>query len=177
MNMKQSANANQFLHLLMAHQRQIYAFVHGMVPNSHDADDLFQETVMRMWSKFDSFDPGTDFASWGITVARFTILAARKRFAQRKRAFSEELQTQLLQQAEQIFSKFDYRVEILKLCIKKLNDRDYELIRLRYEEEIPVKTIAYKAGRSCQSIYKRIARIHNLLSTCIRRSMNREEFA
>ena len=175
--MEKDSNANEFLQLLMSNQRQIYTFVHGMVPNSTDADDLFQETVMRMWSKFDTFDPGTDFTSWGIAIARYTIMETRKRFAQRRRIFTEEVQNQLLKQADRMFTRFDLRVEALNRCIDKLNDRDYELIRLHYKEEIPVKTIAAKAGRSHQSIYKRIARIHNLLSICVRRTLNREELA
>ncbi len=175
--MKDALNANQFLQHLMSHQREIYGFIYGMVPNPHDADDLFQETVTRMWAKFNTFDPDTDFSAWGITIARYTIMSARKRFALRKRIFSENLQDLLLQQAEQIFTGFDRRVDALKQCVNKLNDRDYELIRLRYEEEIPVKTIANKAGRSLQSVYKRMARIHNLLSNCVRRTMNREELA
>ncbi len=46
--MSDSSKTNEFLRLLMAHQRRIYAFILTMVPNHGDAEDLFQETVLLM---------------------------------------------------------------------------------------------------------------------------------
>ena len=65
-------------------------------------------------------------------------------------------------------------MQALRECIRKLNQRDYELIRMRYEEEIAVKTIAERVGRSIQSVYKRIAHIHDALVRCIRKTIAME---
>ena len=65
----------------------------------------------------------------------------------------------------------------LQTCVHKLNERDAELIRLRYEEETAVKTIADQYGRSLQSVYKRIARIHAMVLRCVRQTLQREEYA
>jgi RNA polymerase sigma factor (sigma-70 family) len=73
----------------MANQKRIYTFILALVPNHQDADDLFQETVLLMWSKFDSFTPGTSFVAWGCTIARYQILSVRKRHSVRSLRFSE----------------------------------------------------------------------------------------
>ncbi len=175
--MTDSSKTNEFLQLLMAHQRQVYAFLRGMVPNRHDADDLFQETILLMWSRFDQFESGTNFAAWGIAMAKYTVLGARKKHARRNRQFSEGVQVLLQQQADLVFAQFDQRIQALQTCVHKLNERDAELIRLRYEEETAVKTIADQYGRSLQSVYKRIARIHAMLLRCVRQTLQQEEYA
>jgi RNA polymerase sigma-70 factor (ECF subfamily) len=175
--MSNDSKANEFLQLMMKHQRQIYAFIQGMVPNRPDADDLFQETILLMWSRFDGFERGTNFTSWGVTMAKYTIFTARKRHARHHRQFSPEVQALLERQSDRVFPHFDRRSSALRRCLDKLSERDSELIRLRYEEERPIKEIAEQRGRSLQSVYKRMARIHTLLLDCIRRTLGREEFA
>ncbi len=175
--MSDDSRANEFLQLLMKHQRQIYAFIQGMVPNRPDADDLFQETILLMWSRFDTFERGSSFTSWGITVAKYMVFTARKRHARRHRQFSPQVQTLLLQQTERVFPDIDQRSSALKRCLDKLNERDAELIRQRYEQERPISQIAQQHGRSLQSVYKRLARIHTLLLNCVRHTLGREEFA
>jgi RNA polymerase sigma-70 factor (ECF subfamily) len=175
--MSDYSRANEFLQLLIQHQRQIYAFIQGMVPNHSDADDLFQETILLMWSRFDGFEQGTSFTSWGITMAKYTVFTARKRYARRNRQFSPEVQALLQRQSDQVFPYLDQRSSALKQCLGRLSERDSELIRLRYEEEQPIKQIAEQRGRSLQSVYKRLARIHTLLLNCVRQKLGREEFA
>ena len=130
-----------------------------------------------MWSKFDQFEPGTNFTSWGIAMAKYTALGARKKHARTNRQFSEGVQVLLQQQADLVFSQLDQRLLALQHCVDQLNERDSELIRLRYEEEVAVKTIASENGRSLQSVYKRIARIHAMLLRCVRQTLSREEYA
>ena len=100
--MTELPDTNEFLRLLMANQKRIYAFILAMVPNHGDAEDLFQETVLQMWSKFGGFTRGTSFAAWGIAVARYQILNARKRHSTRQLRFSR-IALELLQ-ADRDFS-------------------------------------------------------------------------
>lgn len=61
--MNDTSRTNEFLQLLMANHKRIYAFILGMVANYQDAEALFQETILVMWSKFDQFEQGTSFTS------------------------------------------------------------------------------------------------------------------
>jgi RNA polymerase sigma-70 factor, ECF subfamily len=175
--MSDSSKTNEFLRLLMANQRRIYAFILTMVPNHGDAEDLFQETVLLMWSKFDTFTPGTSFAAWGYTVARYQILSVRKRHSVRGALFSQAAAELLQNESERFIEQTDSRVQALRQCIDKLSPKDYELIRMHYGDEVTIKSIAQHMGRSVQGIYKRIARIHDALLRCVRKSLSEEEFA
>jgi RNA polymerase sigma-70 factor (ECF subfamily) len=175
--MNESSKTNEFLRLLMANQKRIYAFILAMVPNQVDAEDLLQETVLLMWSKFDSFTPGTSFAAWGITVAKYQILSVRKRHSTRSIRFSQAAIELLQSQSDRFVEQTDSRTQALHKCIRKLNESDYELVCMRYRDEVTIKSIAEQMGRSVQSIYKRIARIHDVLLRCVRRTLSPEEFA
>jgi RNA polymerase sigma-70 factor (ECF subfamily) len=175
--MTESSKTNEFLRLLMANQRRIYAFIMTMVPNHGDAEDLFQETVLLMWSKFDSFTPGTSFAAWGYTIARYQILSVRKRHSTRGVLFSQTAAELLQNESDRFTEQTDSRMQALRLCIDKLGQRDYELICMRYRDEVTIKSIAQQMGRSVQGIYKRIARIHDALLRCVRKAISAEEFA
>jgi RNA polymerase sigma-70 factor (ECF subfamily) len=175
--MTESSQTNEFLRLLMAHQKRIYAFILATVPNHQDADDLFQETVLLMWSKFDDFQRGTSFVGWGITVAKYQILSVRKRHSVRSVRFSEMAMELLHSESDPFLEQMDSRIQALRTCLRKLSPRDYELICLRYQDEVTAKSIAQKRGHSVQSIYKRMARIHEALLRCVRRAIGSEELA
>jgi RNA polymerase sigma-70 factor (ECF subfamily) len=175
--MSDSSKTNEFLRLLMANQRRIYAFILTMVPNHGDAEDLFQETVLLMWSKFDSFTQGTSFLAWGCTIARYQILSVRKRHATRGVLFSRAAVELLHHESQRFLEQTDARMQALRHCLDKLAPKDYELIRLRYRDEVAIKSIAELMGRSVQSIYKRIVRIHDGLLRCVRRALSEEEYA
>jgi RNA polymerase sigma-70 factor (ECF subfamily) len=175
--MSESSKTNEFLRLLMANQKRIYAFILAAVPNQVDADDLFQETVLLMWSKFDSFTRGTSFTAWGITVAKYQILSVRKRHSTRSVLLSRAAMDLLHEEAQPFMEQTDSRMQALRKCIDKLDQRDYELICMRYRDEASVKSIAEQMGRSIQGIYKRIARIHDALLRCVRKAISAEEFA
>ena len=175
--MSDSSKTNEFLRLLMTNQKRIYAFILAMVPNHQDADDLFQETVLLMWSKFDSFTPGTSFIAWGCTIARYQILSVRKRHSVRSIRFSEAAMELLCRESDPFLEQMDNRTQALRTCIGKLAPGDHDLICLRYRDEASIKSIAEQMGRSVQSIYKRITRIHDTLLRCVRRTINREGFA
>jgi RNA polymerase sigma-70 factor, ECF subfamily len=175
--MSDSSKTNEFLRLLMANQRRIYAFILTMVPNHGDAEDLFQETVLLMWSKFDSFAPGTSFAAWGITVAKYQILSVRKRHATRGVLFSQAAVELLHEESARFVEQVDSRMQALRHCLDKLSPKDYELIRLRYRDEVAIQGIAGQMGRSVQGIYKRLVRIHDVLLRCVRKALHEEEYA
>lgn len=175
--MTESSQTNEFLRLLMANQKRIYAFILGMVPNHQDANDLFQETVLVMWAKFDSFTRGSSFSAWGTTIAKFQILSVRKRYSRRTFQFNDAARELLQAESAQFVEQIDSRMHALRDCVAKLSERDYELIRMRYEDEVAIRAIADRMGRSVQSVYKKIARIHDALLRCIRRAISSEELA
>jgi len=53
-----------FESLVLAHQRALYHFALRLTGNEQDAEDLFQESLLRAFRSFDRFTTGTAFDRW-----------------------------------------------------------------------------------------------------------------
>lgn len=68
-----------FKEALQAHTAALRAYARRLTRNATDADDLFQETMLRCWQARDRFTPGSNFIAWDRTIMRNTFLSARRR--------------------------------------------------------------------------------------------------
>jgi RNA polymerase sigma-70 factor (ECF subfamily) len=168
-------NTEAFVGLLTANQRKLFAYIMSLVVNVNDADDILQETVKMMWSKFDQFELGTDFLSWAATMAHYRVLEFRKRKQRREVVFDDDVFTRLQSQAMTELQNTDDYLVHLRQCLKKLKAGDLGLIKMRYVNGLPVKEIASRVGRNLQSVYRSIARIQDLLRHCIKRQLASEK--
>jgi len=155
----------------MSHQRQIHAYILGLVPNRDSAQDLMQETLLVMWYKFDEFELGSNFLAWGIQVARYKILQAHWHTSKDLFKFSPEALAAIERKSMVFSSQIDDHTRALRSCVKKLEPLDYKLVQMRYENEISVKDIATALNRSVQAVYKSFTRINQLLMRCIQRTL------
>lgn len=53
--------------------------------NAHDAEDLVQETYIRAWAGFDSFQPGSNLRAWMFRIMVNTWISAHRRSERRPR--------------------------------------------------------------------------------------------
>jgi RNA polymerase sigma-70 factor (ECF subfamily) len=65
--------------------RGLYGMAYRLTRNSHDAEDLVQETLLRAYRAFDSYRPGTNIRAW-----LFTILHRLRTDALRRRGRSPQ---------------------------------------------------------------------------------------
>jgi len=65
---------------LIEHLPAMRAFAMSLTRNSAAADDLVQDAVVKAWSNFDKFEPGTNLRAWLFTILRNTYYSLyRKR--------------------------------------------------------------------------------------------------
>jgi RNA polymerase sigma-70 factor len=159
-----------FIRLLTAHHKRIHGFIRAVVPRWSDADDIMQETVMTMWRKFGEFQPETNFAAWGIAIARYAIQKFRNKSAV-SMVFSDEALERVFSHYSVMLKDMDERVEALEHCVTLLKDRDRQLVRMRYEQGLRAGAMADRMGLSVHGVYKAMQRIHNMLLRCVRRRL------
>lgn len=46
----------EFGEYLRREQTRLYGYVHSLVRDLNDADDLYQQTTLILWKRFDEFD-------------------------------------------------------------------------------------------------------------------------
>lgn len=170
--MDQSRQTLEFLKLFVQHQHEMYAYVLTLVPNVHDADDLFQDGMMVMWHKFEQFEPGTNFAAWGIQIMRYQVLDYRRNLARSKNVtVDDSLFDMLMDYMPCIQDELPARIEALRKCQKLLDKRSKRIIKMRYEHNVAVEEIASYLKMSRRHVYHILGQINGMLLRCMRRTL------
>lgn len=165
---------DSFLKLLIPNQKRIFSYIVTLIPNYADAEDVMQEVAGVLLKKYSDYTPNTDFVAWALTITKFKVYEYYKTKKREKQRLSNETIRILDKESSSQSSDFDSNLEAVKKCIAKLNANDYDLIQMRYELDQNVKNISARFGRSMQSIYRNLSRVHNILLRCIHRQLHEE---
>ncbi|MEQ1862662.1 MAG: sigma-70 family RNA polymerase sigma factor [Chthoniobacteraceae bacterium] len=170
--MAESAEASleqqkQLMLLMTQHQRRIFGYIHTLVPQRADAEDILQDTSLVIVEKFNEFKPGTDFVAWACQIAWWRVRASRQKFARSKVVFDDTVLESVAHTAATMHTEVSARHEALALCLKRLHPRDRELLLTRYEPGARVEEAAGRSGRSIEAAYKALARLRKLLFDCV----------
>jgi RNA polymerase sigma-70 factor (ECF subfamily) len=168
----------EFAELLRQHQSQLFAYIYSLVHNFDDADDLFQQTSLVLWDKFDQFDRSKRFLPWACGVARYEVLNYLRARNRHRLYFSDELNLALVEAQDDLEAEpLEDQRDALAGCIKKLRRRDAELLEAFYGRSLCVSDVANAWGRSTHSIHNSLRRIRRALFECVRRTLAQGEFA
>lgn len=166
-----------FVRLLAQNERRVYGYILRLVPLWSEADEVLQETNIRLWEEFDRFEPGTNFAAWAIRVAHYQVLTWRKRRSRSRLVFSDEAIQAIADESAAQAAEVDSRQVALAECLKKLSTRNRDLILRCYADGSTIRGVAEQLGRSAEAVYKAAQRIRLTLHQCIEQRLQMEEHA
>jgi RNA polymerase sigma-70 factor (ECF subfamily) len=177
MSTNETETRKRLMSLMTRHQRQIFGYIHALVPHRADAEDILQETSLVICEKFDDFTEGTDFVAWACQIAWWNVRRARQKFARSKIVFDDEVLEAVSNTAVTMTAEIDTRHEALQHCLAKLHPRDRDLLLTRYEPGAGVEEAAQRSGRSMDAAYKALARLRKLLHDCVTQRLALEAHA
>lgn len=164
-----------FISLLAASERQLAAFVFSLVPNASDADEILQETKLRLWEQFDTYDPSRSFSSWARSIAYYQILTLRKSAANRRVQFSSGLIETLADEFPDQEGSCVERVAALRSCLQILSDRCRKLVSGYYGGTRSLDAVARSLGMSDAAARKALYRSRFAIHNCVQRHLAAEE--
>lgn len=164
----------EFVRHLTRCERSLYGYIFSLVPNWNDADEILQETNIRLWEQFERYEPGTNFSGWAMTVAHYQVLTWCKRAKRSKLLFDLTLIEKLAAGQELEESQFEDRQKALRECMEELSDRSRQLLARCYSDGTRMKEIAISLNRSTESIYKAMQRLRATLHDCIQQRLAEE---
>ena len=159
----------EFVRLFSSCSQRLYRSIRIALPQQDYADEVYQETSITLWEKFGEFEPGTNFAAWATSVARYKILQFQHRKLRDRRVFAEPLISEIISQSDQLGDSLDRRRAYRADCVNKLNDRDRDLLQRRFGLGLTSNQVAEALRRSPSFVSKALSRIHRALFLCIRR--------
>ena len=75
----ESAAHEAFSALALTALDDVYRFARSLTRDEADAEDVVQETYLRAFRSWTTFEPGTDVRRWLFTIARNVFLRSRER--------------------------------------------------------------------------------------------------
>jgi len=80
-----SGDRQAFKTLVVMHQQKVYLLAYSLLRNREDATDVAQETFLRLFQKLDAYEPGKNFQSWLLQIAKnLCIDYYRKNYGRRR---------------------------------------------------------------------------------------------
>ncbi len=166
---------NLFVELITRHQSELYGYIYAVVRNWEDTDDLYQSVCVVLWSKFESFQPGSSFFAWARQTAKIKI----SEFLRYKHSPTHVTEKRMDILAEIVAESYDNGAEAylvaLRQCREKLSSTDDELLQLRYVEELNTVEIANRLQRLRPSVSRSLNRIRRWLFECIETELVKQE--
>lgn len=165
----QAGDLESFAKLVALHQKSVRACVAVRVNSPHDADDIAQEVFLTAHRRLKELDGSQSLGPWLRTVA-FYILKNHQRKLQRSPIDAMEeighlADTALLDEGPDDHD--EARMAAMQHCLSQLEAPARDLIRLRYEEELPLHEIGARLNRKHSALTMALHRLRQNLRDCV----------
>jgi RNA polymerase sigma-70 factor (ECF subfamily) len=157
-----------FSELVSAHRSRVFGYIYAMLHNMSDAEDVYQQTTVLMWEKFDSFKLGTDFGSWALKIAYYNVKNFQRSTRRRHVFFSDAVMERVASsfQSRDIHDAKE-RLDALGQCVGRLPDRHQYILRRRYAENTPIKELAAGEGKTEAAMSMLLCRLRKTIFHCV----------
>ena len=160
-----------FLRLWMQHEPSLRAYVRSCCPKAQEVDDVMQEVSIAALRKFSTLDDHTAFGAWACLIARYELLAARRRFARDRLVLAEDVVMLLVDEGAKELPLRKMQLQALDQCVAKLPRERRELALAAYSNDTTIREMAAELKRTEGSLYQLLARIRKELHRCMQRSL------
>lgn len=126
-----------FRKLLQLYQKPLYYHIRNMVLNHDDADDVLQNTFIKVFGNLKNFKGDSKLYSWMYRIATNEAITFMQQRAKKQGISNEEVQQKAINKLESdvFFDGDDIQLKLQK-AIAKLPDKQQMVFKMRYFEEI-----------------------------------------
>jgi RNA polymerase sigma-70 factor (ECF subfamily) len=161
----------QFLRVFTANQQRLLAYILALVHDREAAQEIFQETSLVLWRTFPAFRPGAAFLPWALAIAKHQVLRYVRLRKKDRHLFSEGLMEVLADEAAAMAPDLAPRSKALAECLKRLPDRQRQLVEWFYGQRLAAGQVAARWDRSVHAVYKALKVLRTTLLECIERAL------
>jgi RNA polymerase sigma-70 factor (ECF subfamily) len=153
----QAGDQVAFTRLMELFQRDVYGKAYSILRNHQDADDVVQETFLRVYRSLPGFRGESSFRTWLITIATRQAL----NYLDRNRLNHEDIEDSAISatspalrvEDNQMLSLLDQESRrLMRSAFPKLPQRQKEALALRLKHDLKYDEIAQRMGTSVGSI-------------------------
>lgn len=138
-----------FQKLLRDYQRPLYNHIRNIVLNHDDADDVLQNTFIKVFQYVKDFKGESKLFSWMYRIATNEAITFINQKAKRNGTTSEALQTKIVDnlKADTYFDGNEIQIKLQK-AVALLPEKQQLVFKLKYYEEIKYEEMSEILGTS-----------------------------
>jgi RNA polymerase sigma-70 factor (ECF subfamily) len=138
-----------FRKLLQLYQKPLYNHVRNMVLNHDDADDVLQNTFIKIYSNLANFKGDSKLFSWMYRIATNEALTFMQQRAKKSGISNEEVQQKAINNLESdvYFDGNEIQLKLQK-AIAGLPEKQQLVFKMKYFEELKYEQISEITGTS-----------------------------
>ena len=156
------------LQRLMSQRDSVSAAAWLVVHDTHTAEDIFQNIVLKAMTKEVTFDSEGALMSWAFIAARREGIDWLRRQKIAPVSLDETILEVLeAEWANEELGQASGRSQALRDCLGELPTKSRELLKLRYFDGQRCEQVASSLGTKRDAVYKRLSRLHQALKSCI----------
>jgi len=156
---------------LIAAQFALFAYICALVGDTQDAQDVLQETNLKLCRELDTYDPSRPFLPWARRVAYYEVLSYRTRKSRDRLTLADDtFFEQVAEDAEAAFDDTDKDMAHLDACLRKLAAFARELVEARYLKGTAVNALADACKCSPNAVSLILFKARRSLAQCIEKA-------
>ena len=142
--------------LIKRYLKPIYSFVYKNIGDSEAAEDIAQETFVKMWKNLKKFDKQKKFSAWLFTIAK----NASVDFLRRKKTAPLSLVEESLADKNDFTKAIEQKniIDNFRSVIKKLSPNYQAVILLKEERGLTFREIARLLGEPLNTVKSKYRR-------------------
>ncbi|MCM2369754.1 sigma-70 family RNA polymerase sigma factor [Aporhodopirellula aestuarii] len=163
------AEVASFVQLYTTNERRIRAFLFTLLGDRDSVDEVMQNVSTVLWKKYHELDDQSGFLKWAYVIARFEVLAYRRRQARDRIVLDEDLIATLAEEytADEQALDIEERIRYLSDCLTRLEGNDRQLLLAAYASGTPINRVAEKHSVPVNRLYKLLGRLRRKLKECV----------
>lgn len=143
-----AGSRRSFEELALRYRRRLFAYFQPRLGNEQEAEDLVQETLLKLYRNIGSYDPAYHFSTWLYTSAgRLAISQYRKRTVAAAGLNSFAAEEPAASSEAAVENAASSRSRLWALA-GELRPSQFRALWLRYAEEMTIDDIARSMGKS-----------------------------
>jgi len=163
----------------LANRRELMSFIYGLVRDLQRAEDIFQETWLKLANALQEKTVVEHQAKWCRKVAKNLVLQHWRQQRNAKviadSSLLEFLDFVELAYDENAIDQTTDRQQALNDCVAVLPPRSKRLLALKYEENHSLEQIAKTVDQSTAAVVKALLRLRQALSICVQKKLKLAE--
>ena len=160
-----AGESNAFVTLIDRYKRAVYSLAYRLLSNAADAEDAAQETFVRAYTRLNTYQPGSRFGSWLLSITSHWCID----FLRRRRAVSlDELDARPIADSvsdhPEVLAMQSERRDEVQRWLNALPAPYRAVLVLRYWHDLSYAEISDRTGLPVSTIRMRLFRARQLLA-------------